>query len=70
VRAPLRASQDEAQHVERLAAYWGETLGGPGGYTARDGDHSHMLRSHAGSGEHAEIGDVNLQWRRCTVIRL
>lgn len=43
------------QHVERLAAYWGEALGGPAGYTAGMGDHSHVLRLHAGNGEHAEM---------------
>jgi len=43
------------QHVERLAAYWGEALGGPAGYTAGIGDHSHVLRMHSGNGEHAEM---------------
>ena len=43
------------QHVERLAAYWGEALGGPAGYTAGMGDHSHVLRLHAGNGEHEEM---------------
>jgi hemoglobin len=43
------------QHVERLAAYWSEALGGPAVYTAGMGDHSHVLRLHAGNGEHAEM---------------
>jgi hemoglobin len=43
------------QHVERVAAYWGEALGGPAGYTAGIGDHSHVLRLHAGNGEHQEM---------------
>lgn len=43
------------QHVERLAVYWGEALGGPAGYTGSMGDHSHVLRLHAGNGEHAEM---------------
>jgi hemoglobin len=43
------------QHTERLAAYWGEALGGPASYTAALGDHSHVLRLHAGNGEHAEM---------------
>ena len=43
------------QHVERLAAYWSEALGGPAGYSAGMGDHSHVLRLHAGNGEHAEM---------------
>ena len=43
------------QHAERLATYWGEALGGPAGYTDGMGDHSHVLRLHAGNGEHAEM---------------
>jgi len=43
------------QHVERLAAYWAQALGGPAGYTAAIGDHSHVLRLHAGNGEHEEM---------------
>jgi hemoglobin len=49
------------QHVERLATYWGEALGGPAGYTAGMGDHSHVLRLHAGNGEHAEMDWHGLQ---------
>lgn len=45
------------EHVERLAAYWAEALGGPGDYTAAMGDHSHVLRLHAGDGEHQEMDD-------------
>jgi len=43
------------QHVERLAAYWGEALGGPADYTATMGDHAEVMRMHAGQGEHAEL---------------
>jgi hemoglobin len=43
------------QHTERLAAYWGEALGGPASYTTALGDHSHVLRLHAGNGEHPEM---------------
>ncbi|ACQ79374.1 globin [Beutenbergia cavernae DSM 12333] len=43
------------QHVERLAAYWAEALGGPDAYSASMGDHSHVLRMHAGNGEHEEM---------------
>ena len=39
----------------RLAAYWSEALGGPAGYTGAMGDHSHVLRVHAGNGEHEEM---------------
>lgn len=43
------------QHVERLAAYWSEALGGPRSYSDKIGDHSSVLRIHAGCGEHEEL---------------
>ena len=44
-----------ADHVERLAAYWAEALGGPPGYSARYGDETSVVRMHSGNGEHAEM---------------
>jgi hemoglobin len=38
------------QHVERLAAYWAETLGGPATYSAEMSDQTGMLRIHANNG--------------------
>jgi hemoglobin len=38
------------QHVERLAAYWAEALGGPPVYTSDMGDQTAMLRIHANNG--------------------
>jgi hemoglobin len=43
------------QHVERLAAYWGEALGGPPAYTETMGDEAAVLRMHAGNGTHREL---------------
>lgn len=43
------------QHVERLAAYWGESLGGPPVYSAGMGDEAHVVRMHAGEGDHVEL---------------
>jgi hemoglobin len=40
------------QHVERLAAYWAEALGGPPGPVG----HSGMLGIHAGNGAPPEMG--------------
>jgi hemoglobin len=42
-------------HSERLAAYWGEALGGPSTYTDRYGDESSVVRLHAGNGPHEEM---------------
>nr|WP_272955499.1 group II truncated hemoglobin [Pedococcus badiiscoriae] len=37
-------------HVERLAGYWAEVLGGPPRFSEQLSDHSSMLRMHAGNG--------------------
>lgn len=44
-----------ADHVERLATYWAEALGGPPRYSARYGDETSVVRMHSGNGEHAEM---------------
>jgi len=43
------------QHTERLAAYWGEALGGPPTYSDTYGDETSVVRMHSGNGEHAEM---------------
>ncbi len=47
--------QGHPQHSERLAAYWGEALGGPSTYTDTMGDETLVSRMHAGEGEHTEL---------------
>ncbi|WP_265446305.1 oxidoreductase [Flexivirga meconopsidis] len=42
-------------HVERLAAYLVEALGGPADYTGHFGDHADVVRLHSGNGEHEEL---------------
>jgi hypothetical protein len=43
------------QHVERLAAYWAEALGGPATYSdSYDGDET-VVKIHSGNGEHDEM---------------
>ena len=42
-------------HVDRLAAYLGEALGGPARYTTTYGDHATVVRMHSGDGEHDEM---------------
>jgi hemoglobin len=44
-------------HTERLAAYWGESLGGPAEYTARYGTETSVVHDHAGNGVHEEMDD-------------
>lgn len=43
------------QHTERLAAYWGEALGGPTTYSGSYGDETSVIRMHSGNGEHQEM---------------
>jgi len=42
-------------HTERLAAYWGEALGGPASYSENYGDEASVLRIHSGNGPHEEM---------------
>ena len=46
-----------SDHVERLAAYWAEALGGPSAYTGTFGNETSVVRMHSGNGEHDEMND-------------
>ena len=43
------------QHIERLAAYWAEALGGPPAYSDSYGDETAVVKIHSGNGEHDEM---------------
>lgn len=43
------------EHVERLARYWAEALGGPAAYSESGGDETTVVRMHSGNGEHDEM---------------
>jgi hemoglobin len=43
------------QHSERLAAYWGEALGGPPAFSQGYGDETSVVRIHSGNGPHEEM---------------
>jgi hemoglobin len=43
------------EHTARLAAYWGESLGGPSTYSEAYGDESAVVRMHSGNGENEEM---------------
>jgi len=45
------------QHLERLAAYWAEALGGPRLYSGSYGDETSVVRTHSGNGEHEEMDE-------------
>lgn len=44
------------QHVERLALYWAEGLGGPPRFSESCSDQSSMLQMHAGNGDMTDLG--------------
>jgi hemoglobin len=46
-----------ADHMERLAAYWSEVLGGPPSYSAGYGDHSEVMLMHAGNEMEPDLGE-------------
>jgi hemoglobin len=43
------------QHSERLAAYWGEALGGPPAFSEDYGDETSVVLIHSGNGPHDEM---------------
>ena len=47
----------DPNHVEHLAAYWGEVLGGPPRYSESLGGHGGMLGIHAGHSAPPEMGE-------------
>ena len=42
-------------HTERLAAYWGEALGGPDAFSRTMGSETQVVRLHSGNGPHEEM---------------
>ena len=53
---PFTHKDATPDHVERLAAYWGEVLGGPPVYSTTFKDQVALLRMHSGNGDMTELG--------------
>src|ERR1700678_2377312 len=53
---PFSHPGQHPQHVERLAAYWAEVMGGPRRYSESCGDHSAVLKIHGGNGDMSDLG--------------
>jgi hemoglobin len=53
---PFSHPGQHPQHVERLAAYWAEVMGGPARYSGSCGDHSFVLGLHSGNGDMSDLG--------------
>jgi hemoglobin len=61
---PFSRPEQHPQHVERLAAYWAEVMGGPPRYSQSFGDHSSVLHLHSGNGD---MGDLGRRFLDCFV---
>ncbi len=59
---PFSHEDQHPQHVERLASYWAEVMGGPPTYSQSCGDQSGVLDIHAGHGDMADLGQ---RFERC-----
>jgi hemoglobin len=53
---PFSKRNQHPQHVERLAAYWAEVMGGPPRYSADSGTQSGLQRMHSGNGDITDLG--------------
>ena len=54
---PFSHPGQHPRHVERLAAYWAEALGGPRRYTTECGTHPGVLHMHSGNGDMGDLGE-------------
>lgn len=52
---PFSHEDGHPQHLERLAAYWGEVLGGPSTYSETMLDETGLERMHAGNGDMSDL---------------
>jgi hemoglobin len=53
---PFSKPDQHPRHVERLASYWAEVMGGPPTFSRSCGDHSAVLHLHAGNGDLTDLG--------------
>ncbi len=54
---PFSHPGQHPQHVERLAAYWAEVMGGPPSFSQSCGDQSGVLKMHSGNGDMTDLGE-------------
>ncbi len=64
---PFSHPDQHPQHVERLAAYWAEVLGGPPAYSESCGDESGLLKLHVCNEDLTELGE---RFYKCFVAAL
>jgi hemoglobin len=61
---PFSHADLDPRHVEHLAAYWAEVMGGPPRYSAECAGQSALLTLHAG---HGDMGDLGRRFVACFV---
>ena len=54
---PFSHEDQHPQHVERLAAYWAEVMGGPPAFSQSCNDQTAVLQMHAGNGDITDLGE-------------
>ncbi len=54
---PFSHEDQNPDHIARLAAYWGEVLGGPTTFSDSLSDQSATLSMHAGNGDMSDLGE-------------
>jgi hemoglobin len=64
---PFSHPDQHPQHVERLAAYWAEVLGGPPAYSQSCGNQTGLLHMHSGNGDMSDLGE---RFVRCFVLAM
>lgn len=62
---PFSHPDQHPAHVQRLAAYWAEVLGGPPTFSTSCSDHSAVLTMHAGNGD---LSDLGRRFTECFVL--
>lgn len=53
---PFSHPDQHPRHVERLAAYWAQVMGGPPTYSDDCGTETSLLRMHSGNGDMSDLG--------------
>jgi hemoglobin len=53
---PFSHPDGNPEHIERLAAYWAEVMGGPDDFSRSMSDQSALQRMHAGNGDMTDLG--------------
>ncbi|WP_433781709.1 group II truncated hemoglobin [Actinomycetospora sp. CA-101289] len=64
---PFSGPGQHPRHVERLAAYWAEVMGGPPQFSRACADQSHVLRLHSGNGD---VDDLGRRFLACFLLAL